>query len=250
MSRMVSTRLPSTATTSSSPSLLLHRRPADGALPIAGGHLQRRLLQLADGRRVDRFSGRRCRRHLGRLLGKQLRPPLRSPGRVADRPMAVRPHMAVHVPIGGEGHIANRTLEGPFAAVNQHVSIQTARTAQRLPAKATGVRVIVGIVRANVQRKGVLRIELQPANGALELLLAHEGDVAHQAERPEAVLDLLVVLVLVSVHHQQPVFVHHQALLFLLLVVQVIVIIVTVVLDHPALIILLGDGRRRRLSRR
>lgn len=114
---MVSTRFPPTSSTTSS-SLLLHRRPADGALPIAGGHLQRRLLQLADGRRINGLPRRGRRRHLGRLLGKQLRPPLRSPGRVADRPMAVRPHMSVHVSIGGEGHIADRTLEGPLAAVN------------------------------------------------------------------------------------------------------------------------------------
>ena len=50
-----------------------------------------------------------------------------------------RPHPPVHVPVGGERLSAHGALVGPLPGVHQHVAVQGAGRAQRLPADAAGV---------------------------------------------------------------------------------------------------------------
>lgn len=56
-------------------------------------------------------------------------------------------HVSVHVPVGGEGLPADGTLVGPLPGVHQHVPVQGAGRAQRLPADAARV---VGPTRVRV----------------------------------------------------------------------------------------------------
>ena len=81
-------------------------------------------------------------------------------GKTAGRPLCFRsapcglqaadaghPHPPVHVPVGGEGLPAHGALVGPLPGVHQHVPVQGAGRAQRLPADAARV---VGPARVRV----------------------------------------------------------------------------------------------------
>ena len=119
-----------------------------------------------------------------RLYGRQTRPALALPHRnrpppafekTAGRPLCLRstsgleaagesrPHPPVHVPVGGERLSAHGALVGPLPGVHQHVAVQGAGRAQRLPADAArvvgpaSVRVVLRKARitASLRRAGL-----------------------------------------------------------------------------------------------
>ena len=69
-------------------------------------------------------------------------------------------HPPVHVPVGGEGLPADGALVGPLPGVHQHVPVQGAGRAQRLPADAarvvgpTRVRVVLRKARITASPRG------------------------------------------------------------------------------------------------